>query len=252
MIITPSPLRGTTAKLTRLRKTIARRMMESLQGSAQLTTVVEVDVTGIAALRDQHKAAFARREGVKLSFLPFFAKAAVEALQVYPLVNSTLNLEEGTVTFPDAEHLGIAVDTDKGLYVPVIKHAGAKSLAELAHAIDDLASRTRDGTASLDDMSGGTFTITNTGSRGALFDTPIINHPQSAILGTGAVVSRPAAVRDAEGNEIIALRSIAYLALSYDHRIVDGADAARYLSWVKSRLETADFAQELTTTKVNG
>ncbi|MDX6740163.1 2-oxo acid dehydrogenase subunit E2 [Actinocorallia sp. A-T 12471] len=243
---TPSPLRGVTERLTRLRKIIATRMVASLQTSAQLTTVVEVDVTGVAELRAAHKDAFAAREGVKLSFLPFFAKAAVEGLRVHPVVNAALDMEAGTVAYPDAEHLGIAVDTDKGLYVPVLRDAGDMSIAEFARGIDDLAARTRANKLSPDDLVGGTFTLTNTGSRGALFDTPIINQPQSAILGTGAVVRRPAAVRTADGTETIALRSLAYLALTYDHRVIDGADAARYLSWVKARLEQADFAADLT------
>ncbi|ROO85652.1 2-oxoacid dehydrogenase/acyltransferase catalytic subunit [Actinocorallia herbida] len=243
---TPSPLRGTTTRLSRLRKIIATRMMASLQTSAQLTTVVEVDVTGIAELRAAHKDAFLAREGVKLSFLPFFAKAVVEGLRVHPVINAALDIEAGKVTYPDGEHLGIAVDTDKGLFVPVLRDAGARSIAELARGIDDVAARTRAGTISADELSGGTFTITNTGSRGALFDTPIINQPQSAILGTGAVVRRPAGVRDADGAESIALRSMVYLALTYDHRIIDGADAARFLTWVKERLEEADFTADLT------
>jgi len=240
----PSPLRGVTEKLTRLRKTIARRMTESLQTTAQLTTVVEIDVTALAALRDAHKAEFLQREGAKLSFLPFFAKAAVEGLQVFPRVNSTLDLDAGTVTYPDSEHLGIAVDTDQGLFVPVLKNASQLSIADLARGIDDLASRVREGRVAPDELSGGTFTLTNTGSRGALFDTPILNSPQSAILGTGIVARRPAAVRDVSGVETIAVRSLVYFALTYDHRIVDGADAARYLGWVKDRLEQADFADE--------
>ena len=245
--ITPtqiSPLRGITEKLTRLRKTIARRMTESLQTTAQLTTVVEIDVTSLAALRDAHKTEFLQREGAKLSFLPFFAKAAVEGLQVFPRVNSTLDLDAGTVTYPESEHLGIAVDTEQGLFVPVLKDASSLSIADLARGIDDLASRVREGRIAPDELSGGTFTLTNTGSRGALFDTPILNRPQSAILGTGIVARRPAAVRDASGAETIAVRSLVYFALTYDHRIVDGADAARYLGWVKDRLEQADFADE--------
>jgi pyruvate dehydrogenase E2 component (dihydrolipoamide acetyltransferase) len=239
-IDTPSSLRGATEKLTRLRRTIARRMVESLQTAAQLTTVVEVDVTDLAALRTAHKDAFAAREGVKLSFLPFFAKAALEGLQAFPRINARLDLEAGTVVYPEAEHLSIAVDTERGLFVPVIHRAGELSIAQIARRIDDLATRTRAGTTTPDEMSGGTFTITNTGSRGALFDTPIINQPQSAILGTGAVVRRPAAVRDGD-TETIALRSMVYFALTYDHRIIDGAEAARYLSWVKNRLEEAHF-----------
>ena len=219
-------------------------MTESLQTTAQLTTVVEIDVTALASLREAHKTEFLEREGAKLSFLPFFAKAAVEGLQVFPRVNSTLDLEAGTVTYPDSEHLGIAVDTDQGLFVPVLKNAGQLSIAELARGIDDLATRVRESRVAPDELSGGTFTLTNTGSRGALFDTPILNRPQSAILGTGIVARRPAAVRDAGGAETIAVRSLVYFALTYDHRIVDGADAARYLGWVKDRLERADFADE--------
>jgi 2-oxoglutarate dehydrogenase E2 component (dihydrolipoamide succinyltransferase) len=241
----PSPLRGRTEKLTRMRATIARRMVESLQTSAQLTTVIEVDVTRIARLRDQAKADFAAREGVKLSFLPFFALAAVEALRVHPNVNASIDTEAGTVTYHDAEHLGIAVDTERGLLVPVIRNAGDLNLAGLARRIADLADRTRTNKVSPDELSGGTFTLTNTGSRGALFDTPIINQPQVAILGTGAVVRRAVVVDDANLGEIIVPRSMIYLALSYDHRLVDGADAARFLGTIKERLEAGHFEAEL-------
>lgn len=241
----PSPLRGRTEKLTRLRSTIANRMLESLQISAQLTTVVEVDVTEISRIRDRHKEAFADREGVKLSYLPFFVKAAIEALKVYPQLNCSLDMEAGTVTYPEGEHVGIAVDTERGLLVPVIKDAGDLSIAGLARKIDDVAERTRSGKILPDELSGGTFTVTNTGSRGALFDTPIINQPQVAILGTGAVVRRPVAVVDARRRESIAVHSMAYLSLTYDHRIVDGADAARFLNWIKNRLEGSDFEAEL-------
>ncbi|MEV6928078.1 2-oxoglutarate dehydrogenase, E2 component, dihydrolipoamide succinyltransferase [Dactylosporangium sp. NPDC051485] len=241
----PSPLRGQTQKLTRMRALIARRMVESLQTSAQLTTVVEVDVTRVAKLRDKAKAQFQATHGVKLSFLPFFALAAVEALRVHPAVNSSIDLEAGTVTYHDAEHLGMAVDSDKGLIVPVIKNAGDLNLAGLAKRIADVAERTRSNKLSPDDIAGGTFTLTNTGSRGALFDTPIINQPQVAILGTGAVVKRAVVVSDPELGEIIAPRSMVYLALSYDHRIVDGADAARFLTTVKERLEAGNFEADL-------
>ena len=240
-----SPLRGKTEKLSRLRKTIATRMVESLQISAQLTTVLEVDVTEIARLRNRHKAAFAEREGVKLSFLPFFAKATVEALKTYPQVNASLDIEAGTVTYPAGEHLGIAVDTERGLLVPVIKDAGDLSIAGLARKIADVADRTRNNKVVPDELSGGTFTITNTGSRGALFDTPIINQPQVAILGTGAVVKRPIVIEDPNIGESIAVRDMIYLALTYDHRIVDGADAARFLTNIKERLEGAAFEAEL-------
>ncbi|MBG0568115.1 2-oxoglutarate dehydrogenase, E2 component, dihydrolipoamide succinyltransferase [Actinoplanes aureus] len=241
----PSPLRGRTEKLTRIRATIARRMVESLQVSAQLTTVVEVDVTKIANLRNKAKADFQAKHGVKLTFLPFFALATVEALQQHPVVNSSIDVEAGTVTYHGSEHLGIAVDAPKGLVVPVIKDAGDLNLAGLAKRIADLADRTRNNKIGPDEIGGGTFTLTNTGSRGALFDTPIINQPQVGILGLGAVVKRPVIVNDAELGEIIAPRSMVYLALSYDHRIVDGADAARFLGTLKERLEGGHFEAEL-------
>ncbi len=231
--------RGTTEAMSRLRKMIARRMVESLQTSAQLTTVVEVDVTKVARLRDRAKGEFEAREGTKLSFLPFLALAAVEALKAHPTVNASIDGDN--VIYHGVEHLGIAVDTDKGLIVPVIKNAGDLNIAGLAKAIADVAERTRTNKIMPDDLAGGTFTITNTGSRGALFDTPIINQPQVAILGTGAVVKRPVVVIDKDGGETIAVRSMIYLALSYDHRIVDGADAARFLSTMKARLEEGAF-----------
>ena len=238
-------LRGRTEKLSRLRGVIARRMVESLQVSAQLTTVVEADVTAIARLRDRAKRDFETREGVKLSFLPFFAKAAVEALKAHPAVNSSIDLQANTVTYHDAENLGIAVDTERGLLVPVIRDAGDLSIGGLARKIADLAERTRTNKVTPDELGGGTFTLTNTGSRGALFDTPIINQPQVAILGVGSVVKRPVVVQDAGLGEVIAVRSMVYLALTYDHRIVDGADAARFLVTVKQRLEAGQFQGEL-------
>jgi 2-oxoglutarate dehydrogenase E2 component (dihydrolipoamide succinyltransferase) len=238
-------VRGRTEKMSRLRAVIARRMVESLQVSAQLTTVVEADVTRIAHLRQQAKKDFEAREGVKLSFLPFFAKAAVEALKAHPSVNSSIDQEAGTVTYHDAENLGVAVDTERGLLVPVIHDAGDLSLGGIARKIADLAERTRTNKVTPDELGGGTFTLTNTGSRGALFDTPIINQPQVAILGTGSVVKRPVVVQDDELGEVIAVRSMVYLALTYDHRIVDGADAARFLTSVKDRLEAGQFHGEL-------
>jgi len=240
-----SDLRGRTEKLTRLRKVIAERMVESLQVSAQLTSVVEVDVTRIAQLRDRVKSEFDTREGVKLSFLPFFCKAAVEALKQFPQVNASIDMAAGTVTYHDGEHLGIAVDTERGLLVPVVRDAGDLNIAGLARRINELAERTRTNKLSPDELSGGTFTITNTGSRGALFDTPIINQPQVGILGTGTVVRRPVVLKEANGQEVIAIRSMVYLALSYDHRLVDGADAARFLTVIKNRLEEAAFEAEL-------
>jgi pyruvate dehydrogenase E2 component (dihydrolipoamide acetyltransferase) len=237
----PSPLRGKTEPMSRLRKVIAKRMVESLQTSAQLTTVVEVDVTSISRLRDAAKEEFAAREGVKLSFMPFFAKAAVDALKQHPSLNAAIDTEAGEVTYYDRENLAIAVDTDRGLLTPVIKEAGDLSIAGLARKIADVAERTRTNKITPDELSGGTFTLTNTGSRGALFDTPIINMPQVAILGTGAVVKRPVVIDDANLGETIAVRQMVYLALTYDHRLVDGADAARFLSDVKARLEAGQF-----------
>ncbi|MGO4598846.1 2-oxoglutarate dehydrogenase, E2 component, dihydrolipoamide succinyltransferase [Terrabacter sp. 2RAF25] len=234
-----SPKRGTREKMSRLRKVIATRMVESLQVSAQLTTVVEVDLTKVARLRAKVKNDFEAREGTKLSFLPFLALAATEALKAHPMVNASIDGEE--IVYHGTENLSIAVDTEKGLIVPVVKNAGDLNIAGLARAIADVAARTRSNKITPDDLAGGTFTITNTGSRGALFDTPIINQPQVAILGTGAIVKRPVVVTDADGGETIAIRSMMYLALSYDHRIVDGADAARFLGTMKTRLEEGRF-----------
>jgi len=238
-----STKRGTTEKMSRLRKVIAARMVESLQVSAQLTTVVEVDVTKIARLRDKAKRDFESREGTKLSFLPFFALAAVEALKAHPTVNSSV--EGDQITYHGSENLGVAVDTERGLLVPVIQDAGDLNIAGLSRRIADLAERTRTNKVSPDELAGGTFTLTNTGSRGALFDTPIINQPNVAILGTGAVVKRPVVVKDSDGGETIAIRSMVYLALSYDHRVVDGADAARFLMSMKARLEEGAFEASL-------
>ncbi|MEI7550256.1 MAG: 2-oxoglutarate dehydrogenase, E2 component, dihydrolipoamide succinyltransferase, partial [Actinomycetes bacterium] len=236
-------LRGTVVPMTRLRKVIASRMVESLQTSAQLTTVIEVDVTKIARLRDKSKAAFEKREGVKLSFMPFFAVAVCEALQLHPVINSSVDGDN--IVYHATENLGIAVDTPRGLLVPVIRDAGQLNIGGIARSVADLADRTRDNKVSPDELGGGTFTLTNTGSRGALFDTPIINQPQVAILGTGAVVKRPVVVKDEDGGETIAIRSMIYLALSYDHRIVDGAEAARFLVTLKTRLEDGRFESDL-------
>jgi 2-oxoglutarate dehydrogenase E2 component (dihydrolipoamide succinyltransferase) len=229
--------------MSRLRKVIAARMVESLQVSAQLTTVIEVDVTKIARLRDKAKASFEAREGVKLSFLPFFAVATCEALKQHPVLNSSV--EGDQITYHGTEHLGIAVDTERGLLVPVIANAGDLNMGGIARKISDLAARTRDNKVTPDELGGGTFTLTNTGSRGALFDTPIINQPQVAILGLGAIVKRPMVVRGEDGGETIAIRSMVYLGLSYDHRVVDGADAARFLVTLKERLEGGAFESDL-------
>ena len=239
----PSPLRGTTEKMSRLRQTIARRMLESLQTTAQLTTVIEVDATKVAALRARSKDAFLAKHGTKLTFLPFFVKAATEALAYHPKINATINDKE--VTYFDYEHVGIAVDTPRGLLVPVIKNAGDKDIAGIAASINDLAARTRDSKIGPDELSGATFTVTNTGSGGAIFDTPILNMPQTAILGVGTIVKRPVVMKGADGSDVIAIRSMVYLALSYDHRLIDGADASRFLMDVKKRLETGEFEADL-------
>ena len=239
----PSALRGTSEKMSRLRQTIARRMVDSLQTAAQLTTVIEVDVTTIATLRARTKDAFAAKHGTKLTFLPFFVKAATESLAYHPKINA--RIDDTTVTYFDTEHIGIAVDTPRGLLVPVIRDAGQKNIPALAASINDLAARTRDAQVAPDELSGSTFTITNTGSGGALFDTPVLNMPETAILGLGAIVKRPVVVKASDGSEAIAIRSMVYLSLSYDHRLVDGADASRYLMDVKKRLETGDFEADL-------
>ena len=237
-----SPLRGTSVPMSRLRKVIAERAVISMQSSAQLTSVVEVDVTLVANFRDSVKAEFLTKTGQKLSFLPFFALAAAEALKAFPIINATIDGD--TIVYPAQENMSIAVDTERGLLTPVIRDAGSLDLAGLAAQIADLAARTRDNKLKPDELAGGTFTLTNTGSRGALFDTPIVFLPQSAILGTGIVAKKPVVVSSG-GLDAIAIRSTVFLALSYDHRIVDGADAARFLVAVKSRLEGGDFAGNL-------
>ena len=240
--VTVSPLRGTTVPMSRLRKVIAERAVLSLQASAQLTTVVEVDVTRVARFRDRVKAQFEDKTGVKLSFLPFFTLAAAEALKSFPVVNATI--EGDSIVYPAHENISIAVDTERGLLTPVIRNASDLDLAGIAAQIADLADRTRNNKLGPDELAGGTFTVTNTGSRGALFDTPLVFLPQSAILGTGQVVKKPVVVSN-DGLDAIAIRSVVYLALSYDHRVVDGADAARFLAAVKARLEGGDFAGNL-------
>ena len=238
-------LRGTTEKLSRMRKVIAERMTESLRVASQLTATVEVDVTAISKLRRAAKDEFKKREGASLSYLPFITKATIEALKAMPALNASADFEAGTVTYASQENIGIAVDTDRGLMVPVIQDAGDLNLAGLAKRIGDLAARTRAGKVGPDELSGGTFTITNYGSAGTLFDTPIINLPQVAILGTGALVKRPVVVTDALGGDTIAIRDMMYLSLTYDHRLIDGAKAARFLSLIKARLEAGDFAGDL-------
>ncbi|MDO8107985.1 2-oxoglutarate dehydrogenase, E2 component, dihydrolipoamide succinyltransferase [Isoptericola sp. b441] len=238
-----SPLRGTTEKASRLRQIIASRMHESMQSMAQLTTVVEVDVTKVARLRSRAKEDFKAREGTNLTFLPFFVLAATEALKAHPKINGVL--EGNQITYHGEENVGIAVDTERGLVVPVIRGAGDLNLAGIARKIADLAARTRANKVTPDELSGATFTVTNTGSGGALFDTPIVPVGTSAILGTGAIVRKPVVATDELGAEYVAIRSICYLALSYDHRLVDGADAARYLQAVKARIEEGDFGSEV-------
>src|SRR5450830_376952 len=238
-----SPLRGTTEKASRLRQIIAERMVDALHSQAQLTTVIEVDVTKVALLRVRAKNDFKAREGINLTFLPFFVLAAIEALKVHPKVNGVL--EGNQITYHGQENIGIAVDTPRGLLVPVIRDAGDLNLAGIARKIGDLAVRTRDNKVTPDELSGATFTVTNTGSGGAVFDTPIVPGGTSAILGTGAIVKRPVVMTDADGGEAIAIRSMCYLALSYDHRLVDGADASRYLATVKARIEEGAFESEV-------
>ena len=238
-----SPLRGTSESMSRLRKVLAERAVASMQQSAQLTTVVEVDVTAVAQLRDRVKADFQAKTGSKLSFMPFFTLAAAEALRSHPKINSTVEGE--SIVYHDGENISFAVDTERGLLTPVLRNTASMSIAELAKQIADMADRTRNNQLKPDELSGGTFTVTNTGSRGALFDTPVVFLPQSAILGTGIVTKRAAVVKDASGNEAIAIRSMVYLALSYDHRIIDGADASRYLGDVKARLEAGSFEPNL-------
>jgi 2-oxoglutarate dehydrogenase E2 component (dihydrolipoamide succinyltransferase) len=237
-----SPLRGTTQAMSRLRKVLASRAVESMQQTAQLTTVIEVDVTKVANYRDKVKASFLEKTGDKLSFMPFFALAAAEALKAFPIINATVDGDQ--IVYPATENLSIAVDTERGLLTPVLRDAGDKTIAQIAHEIADLADRTRNNKLKPDELAGGTFTLTNTGSRGALFDTPVVFLPQSAILGTGVVVKRPGVV-SIDGKDAISVRSYVYLALSYDHRVIDGADAARFLSAVKARLEAADFEAQL-------
>lgn len=241
-VLETSPLRGTTVPMSRLRKVVAERAVLSMTTLAQLTTVVEVDVTKVANYRDEVKAAFLAKTGQKLNFLPFFVLAAAEALKAFPIINATVDGD--SIVYPDHENVSIAVDTERGLLTPVVRNASDLNIAQLAGEIADKAERTRNNKLTPDELSGGTFTVTNTGSRGALFDTPIVFLPQSAILGTGIVTKKPVVVTD-DGLDAIAIRSTVYLALSYDHRIVDGADAARFLGAVKARLESGDFASKL-------
>lgn len=246
---TPAPalahLRGTTQKASRIRQITANKTRESLQATAQLTQTHEVDMTRLVGLRARAKAAFAEREGVNLTFLPFIARAVIDALKIHPNVNASYNEDTKEITYYDAEHLGFAVDTEQGLLSPVVHNAGDLSLAGLARAIADIAARARSGNLKPDELSGGTFTITNIGSQGALFDTPILVPPQAAMLGTGAIVKRPRVVVDDSGNESIGVRSICYLPLTYDHRLVDGADAGRFLTTIKHRLEEGAFEADL-------
>ena len=240
-----SPKRGTVEKTARIRQVIAKRMRESLDISTQLTQVTEVDVTRIVQLRAKAKDGFAAREGAKLTFLPFFVQATAEALQQHPALNASMTEDYKQITYHGSENIAIAVDTPKGLLVPVIKNASDLGIAGLAKAIGDLGGRARTGDISPEELSGSTFTITNIGSFGALFDTPIINQPNVAILGTGSIVKRPMVVKDVDGNDVIAIRSMCYLSLTYDHRVVDGADAGRFLHTLKTRLEEANFESEL-------
>lgn len=235
----PSALRGTVEPMSRLRKVLGERAVASMVSSAQLTTVVEVDVTRIAQLRSKVQAEFTAKTGVKLNFMPFFFLAAAEALRTHPKINAAIDGEN--IVYHATENISFAVDTERGLLTPVIRDAASLSLGAIAQQIADMAARTRDNKLKPDELSGGTFTLTNTGSRGALFDTPVVFLPQSAILGTGVVAKRPVVVTDENGQDSIAIRSMVYLALSYDHRLIDGADASRFLVDVKARLEEANF-----------
>ncbi|NEC83868.1 2-oxoglutarate dehydrogenase, E2 component, dihydrolipoamide succinyltransferase, partial [Streptomyces sp. SID7958] len=243
-VLEASPLRGQTVKMPRIRKVIGDNMVKALREQAQLSSVVEVDVTRLMKLRNQAKDAFAAREGVKLSPMPFFVKAAAQALKAHPVINAKINEAEGTITYFDTENIGIAVDSEKGLMTPVIKNAGDLNIAGIAKATAELAGKVRGNKITPDELSGATFTISNTGSRGALFDTIIVPPGQVAILGLGATVKRPAVIETEEGT-VIGVRDMTYLTLSYDHRLVDGADAARYLTAVKAILEAGEFEVEL-------
>ena len=238
-------LRGTTQKASRIRQITANKTRESLQATAQLTQTHEVDMTRIVALRNRAKAAFAEREGVNLTFLPFIARATIDALKAHPNINASYNEDTKEITYYDAEHLGFAVDTEQGLLSPVVNNAGDLSLAGLARAIADIADRARTNKLKPDELSGGTFTITNIGSQGALTDTPILVPPQAAMLGTGAIVKRPRVVVDDTGNESIGVRSVCLLPLTYDHRLIDGADAGRFVTTIKHRLEEGSFEADL-------
>ncbi|EXU62001.1 dihydrolipoamide acetyltransferase [Streptomyces sp. PRh5] len=240
-----SPLRGQTIKMPRMRKVIGDNMMKALHSQAQLTSVVEVDVTKVMRLRARAKEAFAQREGVKLSPMPFFVKAAVQALKAHPAINARINEDDNTITYFDVENVGIAVDAEKGLMTPVIKNAGDLNIAGLSKKTAELAGKVRSNKITPDEVSGATFTISNTGSRGALFDTIIVPPNQVAILGIGATVKRPVVIDHPELGETIAVRDMTYVALSYDHRLVDGADAARYLTAVKEILEAGEFEVDL-------
>ncbi|RZB14192.1 2-oxoglutarate dehydrogenase, E2 component, dihydrolipoamide succinyltransferase, partial [Streptomyces sp. F001] len=243
-VLEVSPLRGQTVKMPRIRKVIGDNMVKALHEQAQLSSVVEVDVTRLMRLRAQAKNSFAAREGVKLSPMPFFVKAAAQALKAHPVINAKINEAEGTITYFDTENIGIAVDSEKGLMTPVIKNAGDLNIAGIAKATADLAGKVRGNKITPDELAGATFTISNTGSRGALFDTIIVPPGQVAILGIGATVKRPAVIETEEGT-VIGVRDMTYLTLSYDHRLVDGADAARYLTAVKAILEAGEFEVEL-------
>ena len=240
-----SSKRGTTEKAPRIRQTVAKRMVESLAVSAQLTTVQEIDLTRLVALRNKAKAGFEAREGTKLTFLPFFTKAVTEALQQFPQFNSSMSDDFKEITYHGSENIGLAVDTPKGLLVPVVKDAGDLNIAGIAKKINDVAKRARDGQVGPEELSGSTFTISSTGQTGGVFFTPIINQPNVAILGIGSTNKRPAVIQDAEGNDVIAIRSLAYFSLTYDHRVVDGADAGRFLAFLKQRLEEAAFEAEV-------
>ncbi|MGD7003190.1 2-oxoglutarate dehydrogenase, E2 component, dihydrolipoamide succinyltransferase [Corynebacterium halotolerans] len=235
---------GTTQKVNRIREITAAKMVESLQTTAQLTHVQEVDMTRVAELRKANKQAFQDKYGANPTYLVFIVKAVAEALVSHPNVNASYNAETKEMTYHADVNIGIAVDTPQGLLVPVIKKAQELTLPEIAKEIVDLADRARNKKLRPDDLSGGTFTVTNIGSEGALLDTPVLTPPQAGILGTAAIEKRPVVVTD-EGVDSIAIRQMAYLPFTYDHQVVDGADAGRFVTTIKDRLETADFDADL-------
>lgn len=223
-----------------MRKKIAEHMMISRRTSAHVTTVYEIDMTKVARLRDENRKVFAERTGTKLTFMPFIFKAVTDAVRKFPIFNAQVSGDQ--IIYKRDINLGMAVALDAGLIVPVIKRADDLSISGLARAANDLADRARSKQLKPDEVAGGTFTITNPGVFGGLFGTPIINQPQLAILGVGKIEKRPKVLTTPDGEDYIAIRYLAYFALSFDHRVIDGADAERFLAYIKEHLESAQFA----------